>query len=225
MAWENPQVSLKPSHRLQIPGAAPDESVLASIRGYDRHDFPVKRDGRARVQQPQSFMKHNILFSLAVAAAIGISTSSSFAQDTRVELIDRISAAQGVTDMFEQQIAQQQKSLQGYGAKLINDAVIQNGGQPSDQDKAVFERFVGRAARIFTAKELSAKWVENYGARLSTDDLREILKYYESPVGKRDAAANQAAMAAFSEWMANEAQTRTTALVSELLKELQQIRR
>lgn len=170
-------------------------------------------------------MKHNILFSLAVAAAIGISTSSSFAQDTRVELIERISAAQGVTDMFEQQIAQQQKSLQGYGAKLINDAVIQNGGQPSDQDKAVFERFVGRAARIFTAKELSAKWVENYGARLSTDDLREILKYYESPVGKRDAAASQAAMAAFSEWMANEAQTRTTALVSELLKELQQIRR
>ena len=170
-------------------------------------------------------MKHNILFSLAVAAAIGISTSSSFAQDTRVELIERISAAQGVTDMFEQQIAQQQKSLQGYGAKLMNDAAAHNGGQPGDQDKAVFERFVGRAAGMFSAKELSAKWIENYGTNLSTDDLGEILKYYESPVGKRDAAASQAAMAAFSEWMANEAQTRTTALVSELLKELQQIRR
>lgn len=170
-------------------------------------------------------MKHNIFVSLAVAVAIGINASSSFAQDTRVELIDRISAAQGVTDMFEQQIAQQQKSLQGYGAKLINDTAALNGGQPSDQDKAVFERFVGRAAQLFSAKELSARWVENYGTKLSTDDLREILRYYESPVGKRDAAASKAAMAVFSEWMANEAQIRTTALVTEMLKELQQIKR
>ena len=170
-------------------------------------------------------MKHDTLFSLVVAAAIGISASSSFAQDTRVELIDRISAAQGLNDMFEQQIAQQQKSLQGYGAKLINDAATHSGGQTSDQDKAVFERFVGRAARMFSAKELSAKWIENYGTNLSTDDLREILKYYESPVGKRDAAASKAAMVSFSEWMANEGQTRSTALVADMLKELQQIKR
>lgn len=170
-------------------------------------------------------MKHKILFSVAVAVAIGINASSSFAQDTRVELIDRISAAQGVTDMFEQQIAQQQKSLQGYGAKLFNDVITKNGDQPDNQGKAVLERFVGRVSQMFSAKELSAKWIESYGTNLSTDDLREILKYYESPVGKRDAAASKAAMAVFSEWMANEGQTRATSLVTQLLKELQQIKR
>lgn len=167
-------------------------------------------------------MHHHRLFHFAVAALVCGSVPAAFAQESRQELVQKIAAAQGVQDQFEQQLADQRESLKGYGAKLLGDIVGQSGGEASDAQKAAFDRFLIRCTQMFSARELAAKWVASYGADLSVSDLREILKHYDSPIGKKEVAANKAAMSAFSAWMNNEGQARTTALLTGLMKDLQQ---
>ena len=104
---------------------------------------------------------------------------------------------------------------------VLAGGVAQSGGEASDAQKAAFDRFVLRCAQMFSGKELAAKWVASYGADLSVSDLREILKHYESPIGKKEVAANKAAMATFSVWMNREAQSRAEVLIAGLMKDLQ----
>lgn len=166
-------------------------------------------------------MHHHRLAHFAVAALICACGPTAFAQENRQELVQRIAVAQGIQDQFEQQLADQRESLKGYGAKLLGDIVAQSGGEASDAQKAAFDRFVLRCAQMFSGKELAAKWVASYGADLSVSDLREILKHYESPIGKKEVAANKAAMSAFSAWMNSEGQARTGAMIAGLMKDLQ----
>ncbi len=170
-------------------------------------------------------MIHHRLLSFAVAALICGAAVPAFAQETRQELVQKISVAQGIHGMFEQQLADQRESLRGYGAKLLIDMVAQSGGEATAKEKAAFERFVSRAAKALSAKELSDKWVASYGTDLSTSDLQEILKYYPSPIGKKDVAATKAAMKVFSAWLNTESQARTNLLVAELMKDLQPVKR
>ncbi|MES2611107.1 MAG: DUF2059 domain-containing protein [Pseudomonadota bacterium] len=166
-------------------------------------------------------MHHHRLFHVAVAALVCACAPTAFAQETRQELVQKIQVAQGIQDQFEKQLADQREALKGYGAKLLGDIAAQTGGEASARDKAAFDRFLQRCAQMFSGKELAAKWAASYGADLSTDDLREVLAHYESPIGKKEVRANKAAMAAFSAWMNAESQVRTEALIAGLLKDLQ----
>lgn len=166
-------------------------------------------------------MHHHRLFHFAVAALICACGPTAFAQETRQELVQKIQVAQGVQEQFEKQLADQRESLKGYGAKLFGDIVAQSGGVASAKEKAAFDRFLQRCAQMFSGKELAAKWAASYGADLSIDDLREILAHYESPIGKKEVRANQAAMAAFSAWLNAESQARTEALIGGLLRDVQ----
>ena len=164
---------------------------------------------------------HHRLAHFAIAALISSAAPAAFAQETRQELVQKIAVAQGLQDQFEQQLADQRESVKGYGAKMLADVVAENGGKATAREKAAFDKFLARSAQMFSAKELAAKWVASYGADLSVSDLREILKHYESPIGKKEVAANKAAMATFSVWMNREAQSRAEVLIAGLMNDLQ----
>jgi len=150
-----------------------------------------------------------------------LASTSSFAQTARAELVQRIAVAQGLEEMFEQQLAAQQESMKSYASKLFQQAVSDAGGQANAQQTAAFERFVAKLAVLFSSKEITAAWTAAYGKDLSDQDLKQILKYYQSPIGKKDVSASKAAMIAYSGWINQEAQNRVTPILRSLVQELQ----
>ncbi|MFI8619284.1 hypothetical protein ACIGHN_27710 [Acidovorax sp. NPDC077693] len=182
-----------------------------------------KYNSSSKFLQQKLFMQDFRLIIKTAVAVICFSGSLAFAQDTRLELVQRIATAQGVQDQIERQLEDQKASLQGYGQRMFDDLVAQSGGNATEAQKAAFDRFVQRCAQMFSAKELVAKWVENYGAQLSTSDLHKILKHYKSPIGKREVVANTVAIVAVSAWVNNESEVRMSALLAELVKDLQAV--
>lgn len=170
-------------------------------------------------------MKTNFLPALATAIVIASAAASASAQDARTALVQKIAAAQGLTEIFDQQLAQQREATKGYASKLFDQAVAAGGGQANQKEKAALESFVSKASDMFSGKEVSAAWVAHYGKDLSLQDLQAILSYYESPVGRKDVAATKSAMPAFSSWMAEEAQSRATSLLKDFVAELQAARK
>ena len=150
-----------------------------------------------------------------------IATSSAIAQDERNALVQKIAAAQGLEEMFAQQIAAQRDSTKSYASKLFEQAIAEAGGQPNAKHKAAFERFVAKASTVFSPKEITAAWVGAYGKDLSDQELREVLKYYQSGIGQKDVAASKAAMVTYSTWINQEAQARVAPLLKVFVQELQ----
>jgi hypothetical protein len=165
---------------------------------------------------------HAPLLAISIAACLAASPCS--AQEARAEVIQKIAASQGLFEMFEQQLVQQRDSMKGYAAKLFEQTTAETGMQPNAKEKAAFERFLAKAPTVFSATEITSMWTANYGKDLSVQELQGILKYYDSPIGRKDVAASKAAMISFSTWMNQEAQVRSTTLIKEMLQELQAAR-
>lgn len=170
-------------------------------------------------------MKANVVVAFLVSIMVASVATSVLAQDGRAELVQKIAAAQGLTEIFDQQLAQQRESTKGYAQKMFEEAIAAGGGQANPKEIAALDKLAMRAGEMFSGREIAAAWVANYGQELSVQDLQAILNYYESPTGRKDVAANKAAMPAFTSWMAKEAQGRATSLLREFLSELQAARK
>lgn len=159
---------------------------------------------------------HLLLLALASLLAFG---SASAASDTRDALVRRIVDAQGLTGTFDRQLAEQQQALKDYAQKLFDDAVAARGGKASPKQRAALDRFLGSLPTVLTGHELTEVWLSSYGRDLSEADLRGILRYYQSPLGRKDTAAMRAATPALTRWMAEETRRRVTPLVQQFLKD------
>lgn len=165
-------------------------------------------------------MRIRHLSTFILAASIACAASSAAAQDTRAELVRAIVEAQGLAASFDLQLEEQRKAVDGYAHKLFESA-ISSGKQPTPAQKAALERFTSRAASMMTGREVADAWLSLYGQDLSDEDLRGILSYYQSPIGRKDVAATRAAVPAMTRWMAEQGQKRIQPLLAELLNELE----
>lgn len=170
-------------------------------------------------------MNANRLSAFATAVLIASAASSAAAQDARAELARKIAVAQGLTEQFDQQFAQQREAMKGYAEKLIEQSAASDGGQPNPLEKAALARLVERHGEMFSGSEITAAWVAQYGKDLSLQDLQAILRYYESPIGRKDIAATKSAMPAVTFWMTQEAQTRAAPLLEDFVADLQAARK
>jgi hypothetical protein len=169
-------------------------------------------------------MKTSHLAAIVTAVLVVSAAPNVAAQDTRTVLVQKIAVAQGLTELVDQQLAQQHEATKEYAAKLFEEAVTAGGGQANPEEQAAFDKFVARTGEIFSGKEFTAAWVTHYGKELSLQDLQAILSYYESPVGRKDVAATKSAMPAFSSWILQEGQTRVEPLLKAFIAELQAAR-
>lgn len=160
------------------------------------------------------------LLRASFLSSILLLSASSFAQETRAELVQKIAAAQGLEEMFEQQISAQRDSFKSYASKIVEQAAAEAGGQINAKQLAAFENFVAKVTTLFSPKEITATWTAAYGKNLSDQELREVLKYYQSPIGKKDVSASKAAMIAFSTWINHETQARVSPLLKTLVQEV-----
>jgi hypothetical protein len=169
-------------------------------------------------------MKKNYPCYFVLVAALISTSTPSFAGDTRADLIQRIAVSQGLLDIFEQQIALQRDSVKDYAGKLFEQMAESINVQAHQKVRASFERLVAKSSEMFSAAEITAAWSVAYGRDLSVQELRQILKYYDSPIGRKDVAANKGAISTFSVWMNQEAQSRSAVIMDEFLQALEAAR-
>ncbi|MRD48069.1 DUF2059 domain-containing protein [Caenimonas koreensis DSM 17982] len=142
---------------------------------------------------------------------------------TRRETIAKIVEAQGLTQMFQQQLDQGKASASDIGKNIVQKMLAETGaprGQTDPRLEQVFQRYLERCAAMFSARELVDTWSQFYGKDLTESELDQILAYYQSPVGKKDVFASQTAMTGFSKTMSAQGQERLNASISQLMTDL-----
>ena len=159
----------------------------------------------------------------AIAVAILWSLHAQADEAARQAKIAQIIEAQGLQQMFQQQLDQSKAAAADIGKNLYRKMLAESGiteGQENPELEKVFAKYMERCATMFSAKELVATWSSFYGKDLSEADLTKILAYYKSPVGRKDVLASQSAMAGFSQAMAVEGEKRMSASIGQLMADL-----
>jgi hypothetical protein len=80
-----------------------------------------------------------------------------------------------------------------------------------------------KSAEMISVSEMTNRWISHYGTNLSDLDLKNILAYYKTELGKKDIAATQAAMKPFTAWLLLESQKRGEQLMAEFIKEMESL--
>ncbi len=165
-------------------------------------------------------------FTLSLILIV-LTASTALADDTaRNRKIADIVKAQGVYQQFDDLIQQSKvstgKFLDESYRKILNDLNAPN-ARSNPKFEAAFRRFSDKAANLWTADDLLAVWTKNYGRNLSDSELDQILAYYQSPLGRKDIAAQQAALAGLSRALTSESQARLAPHIKALTDELKSI--
>lgn len=172
-------------------------------------------------------MKNLLLSALAVLATL-LSTipAQADAVADRTAKITQIIEAQGVRRMLQQQLEQSQKIAKEIGNDVYKKLLAEKG---IAQDKAdprlekIFEKHMERSTSLFTADELTERWIKAYGNDLTDTDLDTILAYYRSSAGQKEVQANLATSEQFAKNLSLESKRRFKAVVDQLLIELNAI--
>jgi hypothetical protein len=163
-------------------------------------------------------MKH-IIFVLALA----ISMLANADEISKKEIIVRLVSAQGLKSMLEQQQTQMEASSIEFGKGMFQK-MLSDFGVPENQQnprlKKAFEDYLTRCSTMFTVDEYVDAWVSQYGKDVSEEDLKKILAYYESPIGRKDVQASQAALTAFTQTVEAESQKRMQHSVSQFVADM-----
>lgn len=163
---------------------------------------------------------------VVLAIALVLSTHVNASESARQEKISKIIEAQGLQQMFQQQLDQSKASASDLGKNLYQKMLSESGivdSQEIPKLEQVFTRYMERCANMFSAKEAVETWSRFYGNNLSEAELDKILIYYKSPVGKKDVAANQAAMIGFSRVMSELSQKRLNDSIGQLMADLKEV--
>lgn len=164
-------------------------------------------------------------YGLLLAALLTCTNAFADAASRR-EKIAAIIEAQGLQQMFQQQLDQGLDSAGEIGRNVVQKIAQETGVSEADAKtrlEPIFRRYMERCASMFSAAELVDLWGRKYGQNLSEPELEQILRYYRSPVGKKDVAASQEAMVAFSQSMSTIGQQRLNDSLGQLMRELKEV--
>jgi len=138
-------------------------------------------------------MKRIALLTLALL------TGSAFAAD-RAATLKALIEAQGLATTFDQQLA----SSRGYGQKMVNDMLDQavSGLNPPEKTvadlKEAAAEFMKELDSPLGTQDLVDLWTEYYGKKFTDKELKDLLKFYSSPLAQREVVAGREAMTELS---------------------------
>ncbi len=163
-------------------------------------------------------MKHAI-----VIAALLVCTHASADEASKRAKIGKLAAAQGLEQMFQQQLDASKTSMKDMGTKMLRSLADPKAPR-SEEDKKIqpiLNRFMAEVSNMFTGKELADLWAKHYGANLTEDEVDKILAYYLSPIGQKDVKASQAAMGGFMTTFNQETEKRALKILGKLKTEIE----
>ncbi|MDR0736609.1 MAG: hypothetical protein LBF51_07245 [Zoogloeaceae bacterium] len=160
---------------------------------------------------------------LLLAIALVVSAHVNANESIRQAKISRIIEAQGLLQMFQQQLDQSKAQASDFGKDLYREALSESciaDERENPQIELIFTQYMERCSTMFAAEEFVEIWSRFYGKDLSEADLDKILAYYESSAGEKDVASSQAAMIGFSQVLNAESQKRMSDIIKQMMTDL-----
>lgn len=171
----------------------------------------------------QKLFNEVLMKYLLLAIALASSGYVNANESARQAKISKIMEAQGLQQLFQQQLDHSKAQARDLGKDLYRKMLSESGisdGQENPKLEQVFVQYIERCSTMFNAKEFVEIWSRFYGNNLSEAELDKILAYYKSPVGKKDVTASQAAMVGFSQVVSTESQKRMNDSIGQLMADL-----
>ncbi|MCK4493389.1 MAG: DUF2059 domain-containing protein [Methylococcales bacterium] len=121
--------------------------------------------------------------------------------DTRTDKIETLMKTLGLVEMFEQRIERAKVQNEQIGKQAIKQ--ILEGLNPSaDMQKkltATFKTYIKKVESPWSSAQIVTVWAKYYGTNFSEEELDELIRFYSSPLGKKDVSESKKAMASFSQ--------------------------
>jgi len=154
-------------------------------------------------------------------------SSAAIADPTaRDETIAALVRATGLEEMLEQSRQQAREQAGQISDQMLQEVLKGANALTPDQNEAIASAsrtFAQSCAETLDVKDAISAWSRFYAANLSDEELKQILAYYTSPVGRKDVAASQAAL---PQWQAHLAATNSMkmqAAIEKYVADLKQI--
>lgn len=145
-------------------------------------------------------------------------------QNTKQAKLRELVELQGLTATMEEAHASRGEQAREVGPMIIaqfKKELLNLDAATMAEMQAALESFVEAASAGVTAAESIAVWIEYYGQNVTEADLDQILAYYRSPAGRKDAVAQGKAgerWTAFLTERSNKAMDAATSAYIERLK-------
>jgi hypothetical protein len=138
--------------------------------------------------------------AVLVALCLGFATTVASAAD-RASKIQALMEAQGLLQMFDQQMAMGRQQGRQQAQKML-DQVISSLEMPPKFDarfRDAFDEYMKALESPWAPQDLVNVWADKYGRNFTDAELDQLVAYYTSPLGRKDVAASQAALPQFSD--------------------------
>jgi hypothetical protein len=127
-------------------------------------------------------------------------SSTCFAAD-RTEKIRTLMEAQGLVQMFQQQIdsgrLEQRKQAKAALGQIM--AQLKPTKEFDSRFRSAFDEFLKSVETPWSAQDIVVIWAKVYGERFSDQELDGLVAFYTSPLGKKDVMAAQEALPELTE--------------------------
>ena len=151
--------------------------------------------------------------------------SATAAADSRTEKIEALMRAQGLLEMFQQQLDMGQRQSEVEARSALDQMMSQL--NPTDEFRArfdaAFHKFIAAVSNPWSAQEIVSVWSGFYGDQFSDAELDELLQYYTSALGKKEVAASKLALVQFTEHFTNAGKPIMESALSEYIADLKLI--
>lgn len=119
------------------------------------------------------------------------------------EKVAALMKAQGLDEILESQFV----TMQAEGIKQADQMVKQTISEfalPKEFEEKMAvatKKYVQAIHSSISTKEIVSIWSQAYGSKFTSNELDALLKYYNSPLGKKDVAVTKQAFPAFTEYL------------------------
>lgn len=136
-----------------------------------------------------------------IAMAVGIALSTSVAAADRTEKIQKLMQAQGLSQMFEQQIARGREFSHKQADQMVAQMMAGMNADAASRKRfqETMEAFIADMQPSWSAGEMVAIWSRLYGAKFTDAELDQLIAFYASPLGQKEVAASRDALPAFDQ--------------------------
>jgi len=102
----------------------------------------------------------------------------------------------GLLSMLEDQLAAGKAQGEKMGKKAVTQMLSQINPNPEVQSKfeMAFNKYIEKMRSPLTAQDIVSLWSEYYGKNFTEEELDELITFYKSPLGQKDAKVSRTAM-------------------------------
>jgi len=158
--------------------------------------------------------------------AVVLLCASTYAAD-REDKIKTLMEAQGLLITIEQQLVLARVQNQEQAKRMMGQVMSQLNPSPEFQRRfeGAFNKFIKAVETPWGADEIVEVWGKYYGEKFTDEELDQLVEFYSSKLGQKDAIANREALVQFNNHFVEAGKPIADKAVQKYIKDLQLIAR